>query len=88
MTVRKNITLSENEYEIISDFASANGYTFSEFLRKVSLNFIKKHEEMTLLEFLNSNCKYVSKEEQIEFDNLDIDFNDLNGEELSLEDVL
>ncbi len=88
MSVRKHITLSENEYQIIYDYAIKNGLTFSELIRQSTLNFIKKSENIDLLEYMNNNLKAVSTEEREELDALDIDFNDLNGVELKVEDVL
>lgn len=88
MTIRKNISITKSEYDLISSFAMKNGYTFSELLRKSALRLIKQEENMSLLEYLNKTCEYVSNEEQKEIDSLNIDFDDLSGEELKLEDVL
>ncbi len=88
MTIRKNITLSKNDYDTISDFANANGYSFSEILRKATLNFIKQEEELQLSEFLFSHVDSVSKEEQKEIDALNINFDDKSGRELDLNDIL
>ncbi len=86
--IRKNISLSENEYEIIYDFAKKKGYSFSEILRRGALSYIKREEELDLVKFLNEHLDYVSEEEQREIDALNIDFNDLSGEELSIDDFL
>ncbi len=87
-SVRKHITLAENEYQVIYDFALKNGFTFSELLRQSALNFIKKSENIDLLDYMNANLSAISQEEREELDALDIDFNDLNGVELRVEDVL
>ncbi len=88
MSVRKHITLADNEYQVIYDFALKNGFTFSELLRRSALDFIKKSEDIDLLDYMNANLKAISPEERKELDALDIDFNDLNGVELRVEDVL
>lgn len=87
-SVRKHITLAENEYQVIYDFALKNGFTFSELLRQSALNFIKKSENIDLLDYMNANLSAISQEEREELDALDIDFNDLDGVELRVEDVL
>lgn len=86
--LRKNITVSENDYNIISEYAKKNGYTFSEFLRKSALNFIKRKNDMNLLEFLNENCRKVDEEEQKELESMNLDFADTSGKEIELKDVL
>ena len=88
MSVRKHITLSETEYQVIYDFALKNGFTFSELLRQSTLNFIKKSESIDLLEYMNANLSVISEEECEKLDALDIDFTDINGVELSVKDVL
>lgn len=87
MIVRKNITLKQEDYDLISNFILKKGYNFSEFLRETALKRIKQ-EEISLLDFLNSNISLLSKEEQLEIDSKNIDFSDISGEELKLEDVL
>ena len=87
MIVRKNITLKQEDYDLISNFILKKGYNFSEFLRETALKRIKQ-EEISLLNFLNSNISLLSKEEQLEIDSKNIDFSDISGEELKLEDVL
>ncbi|WP_036459100.1 hypothetical protein [Mycoplasma leonicaptivi] len=88
MTIRKNITLKQEDYDLISNFISKKGYNFSEFLRETALQRIKQEEETSLLDFLNSNISSLSKEEQLEIDNKNIDFSDISAVELKLEDVL
>ncbi len=86
--IRKNISLADSEYQVISDFAKKNGYSFSELLRNATLDYIHKEEELDLVKFLNAHLDFVSEEEQREIDDLNIDFNNLNGEELSIDDFL
>ncbi len=88
MRIRKHITLTKDEYQIIYDFAIKNGYSFSEILRKLALDFIKKTEQLDLLDYMNANLSPVSADERRELDALNIDFNDLSGAELSVDDVL
>ena len=87
MIVRKNITLKQEDYDLISNFILKKGYNFSEFLRETALKRIKQ-EEISLLNFLNSNISLLSKKEQLEIDSKNIDFSDISGEELKLEDIL
>ena len=88
LTVRKHISLKEDEYELIEKNARLLGVSFSEFLRKAALLFIEQKEELSLKEFLNKHCEYISKEEQAEIDSLKIDYSDLNGEEMNIDDLL
>lgn len=87
MIVRKNITLKQEDYDLISNFILKKGYNFSEFLRETALKRIKQ-EEISLLDFLNSNISLLSKEEQLEIDSKNINFSDISGNELKLEDIL
>lgn len=88
LTVRKHISLKEDEYELIEKNARLLGLSFSEFLRKSALLFIQQKEELSLAEFLNKNCEYVSKEEQTEIDAMNIDYSDLDGEEININELL
>ena len=45
-TVRKNITLKEEEVIIFNDYCKKTGQTLSELLRNSALKFIKEVEEM------------------------------------------
>lgn len=87
-TVRKNITLPSSTYEVINNFAKKRGVSFSEFLRDTALKEIAKSENLDLLEYINSNCTFVDKQEQKEIEELNIEFDDLNGKELSLDELL
>lgn len=87
MSLRKNITISEEDYEIIMDYCRKAGTTFSEFLREAALFMIKKNEEMDLYSYLVKNTDYVDEQEQAEFNEMNID-SEANGRELTLDDVL
>ena len=86
--VRKNITLSVTAYETINDYAKKCGMSFSEFLRDTALKAIAKSENLSLLEYINENCTYMDKHEQEEIEALNIDFDNLSGKELSLDELL
>ena len=49
-TIRKNITLKEEEAIIFNDYCKKTGQTLSELLRNSALKFIKEVEEMDLAE--------------------------------------
>ena len=87
MTLRKNITIEEEEFSIISRYCKKLGKSFSEFLRDAALNEINKAEEEDLYNYLIKNVSFVSKQEQKEFEELDLDF-EAKGKELSLDDIL
>lgn len=87
-TIRKNITLPEQIYKTINVYTQKRGVSFSEFLRESALERIRKNEDSSLLEYLNKNCDYVDDNEQEEFNNLKLNFADINGKELSLNELL
>ena len=87
-TVRKNITMPIDTYEIINNYAKKCGMSFSEFLRETALKTIAKNENLNLLEYLNSNVSFMDSQEQEEVEALNIDFDDLNGKELTLDELL
>lgn len=87
-TIRKNITLPVTAYETINDYAKKCGMSFSEFLRDTALKAIDKSENSSLLEYINTNCTYLDKNEQEEIEALNIDFDNLSGKELNLDELL
>lgn len=87
-TIRKNITMPINVYEIINDYAKKTGMSFSEFLRDTALKVIVRKEDLSLLDYINSNCSFVDEKEQEEIEAMNIDFNDLSGRELTLDELL
>ena len=87
MSLRKNITIDEEEYSIISRYCKKIGKSFSEFLREVALNEIRKVEEEDLYTYRIKNVSFASKQEQKEFEKLDLDF-ETKGKELTLDDIL
>lgn len=86
--LRKNISIDEKEYNIILNYIRSNNISFSEFLRETALTFIKKQEELDLLQFLNDNCEYMSKEENEEIRKMNIDFSEIEGRAIKLEEIL
>lgn len=87
-TIRKNITIKEDAYNIINEYAKKHGISFSEMLWKSAIQKINNDEEMDLLSFMQENCKYVTEEEQIELEEMNVDFSDCSGKELSLDELL
>lgn len=49
---------------------------------------VPKNESMSLLEYLNTTCSYIDKQEQHDTEALNLDFFDLSGRELSLDELL
>ena len=88
-TVRKNITLPENQNAVIERFVRNKGISFSEFLRIAAIEKIEREVKKELLEFLQENCEYVAEDEQKYFDDLGIDFSDTSDmKELDIDDVI
>ena len=87
MSLRKNITIEEEEFSIISRYCKKIGKSFSEFLRDSALSEIRRAEEIDLYNYLIKNISFVSKQEQKEFEKMDLDFEE-KGRELSLDDIL
>ena len=87
-TIRKNITLPVTAYETINDYAKKCGMSFSEFLRDAALKTIVRSENLSLLEYINANCAYIDRHEQGEIEALNIDFDNLSGKELTLDELL
>ena len=85
-TIRKNITLKEEEAIIFNDYCKKTGQTLSELLRNSALKFIKEVEEMDL-----ADCKKMDKAEGEEIakiiKNIETDEDD-EGVELTLDEIL
>ena len=87
--IRKNITLTKEQNNMIEKAAKINGVSFSEFLRNSAIKEIKRQNDLDLAEFLKTNCKKASDEEQKEFESIDFDLFDVEDfEELSLDELL
>lgn len=87
-TIRKNITLPVTTYETINNYAKKCGMSFSEFLRDSALKVIVNSENLSLLEYINANCDYMDRNEQEEIEALNINFDNLSGKELTLDELL
>lgn len=87
-TVRKNITMPITAYETINEYAKKCGVSFSQFLRDAALKAIAKSDNLNLLEYLNAHCAYMDNSEQSEIQALNVDFDDLDGKELTLDELL
>ena len=88
--IRRHITLSPAENEIINNFIKKQGVSFSEFLRFSALKNIKESENLSLKEYLDRYCEKVDEEEQKELDELmkNINLEEDEGSEITLEDFL
>ena len=89
-SIRRHITLSPTENEIINNFIKKQGVSFSEFLRFSALKNIKESENLSLKEYLDRYCEKVDEEEQTELDELmtNINLEEDEGSEITLEDFL
>ena len=89
-SIRRHITLSPAENEIINNFIKKQGVSFSEFLRFSALKNIKESENLSLNEYLDRYCEKVDEEEQKELDELmkNINLEEDEGSEITLEDFL
>lgn len=87
-TVRKNITIESELYDTINNFARQRGMSFSRFLRESAIKEIRRAENLSLLEFLQDNCVFVSDDEQRDIAGLDIDFSDTNGKSIDINELL
>ena len=87
--IRKNITLTVEQNNMIEKAAKIKGVSFSEFLRNSAINEIKRQNDLDLAEFLRDNYKNASDEEQKEFESMDFDSYNLDEfEEISLDELL
>ena len=89
-SIRRPITLSPADNEIINNFIKKQGVSFSEFLRFSALKNIKESENLSLKEYLDRYCEKVDEEEQKELDELmkNINLEEDEGSEITLEDFL
>ena len=87
MTLRKNITINEDDFLTISRHCKKIGKTVSEFLREAALETIAQSEQLDLYDYLIKNLPFVSDEEQAEFEALALNF-ETQGRELKIDDIL
>lgn len=90
--LRKSITISPEENQLILDYARKVGKSFSEVLRTATISYIKENEKKDLAAFLAEHCDYVSKSEQQDFDNiiekLKRETQNDSGKEIKVSDLL
>lgn len=70
MTVKKTITLSKEDYDLIKINAQERGKSFSQFLRETALIRIREDDKLTLAEYLRKYTEPVDEEEQAEIDEM------------------
>ncbi|WP_338956114.1 hypothetical protein LDJ98_09605 [Fusobacterium nucleatum] len=89
-SIRRHITLSPTENEIINNFIKKQGVSFSEFLRLSALKSIKESENLNLKEYLDRYCEKVDEKEQKELNEMmkNINLEEDEGSEITLEDFL
>ena len=89
-SIRRHITLSPTENEIINNFIKKQGVSFSQFIRLSALKSIKESENLNLKEYLDRYCEKVDEKEQKELDELmkNINLEEDEGSEITLEDFL
>lgn len=64
ISIKKNITIPEEDFKMIEKFSKKVGKSFSEFLRFATKEYIKMQEDLDLKEFLLEHCEYASLEEE------------------------
>ena len=89
-SIRRHITLSPAENEIINNFIKKQGVSFSEFIRLSALKSIKESENLNLKEYLDRYCEKVDEKEQKELNEMrkNINLEEDEGSEITLEDFL
>ena len=88
-SIKKNITIPKEDFEIIERYSKSVGKSFSEFLRFAAKEYIKIQENMNLKEFLLENCDYVSSQEEEEILNIIKEFDsEDSGKVLKVDDFL
>ena len=86
-SIRRHITLSPTENEIINNFIKKQGVSFSEFIRLSALKSIKESENLNLKEYLDRYCEKVDEKEQKELNEMrkNINLEEDEGSEITLE---
>ena len=89
-SIRRHITLSPTENEIINNFIKKQGFSFSEFIRLSALKSIKESENLNLKEYLDRYCEKVDEKEQKELNEMmkNTNLEEDEGSEITLEDFL
>ena len=89
-SIRRHITLSPTENEIINNFIKKQGFSFYQFIRLSALKSIKESENLNLKEYLDRYCEKVDEKEQKELNEMrkNINLEEDEGSEITLEDFL
>jgi hypothetical protein len=89
-SIRRHITLSPTENEIINNFIKKQGVSFSQFIRLSAFKSIKESENLNLKEYLDRYCEKVDEKEQKELNEMrkNINLEEDEGSEITLEDFL
>ena len=89
-SIRRHITLSPAENEIINNFIKKQGVSFSQFIRLSAFKSIKESENLNLKEYLDRYCEKVDEKEQKELNEMrkNINLEEDEGSEITLEDFL
>ena len=86
---RHNLLFSDEEWQAIIDKSKELRISASEFVRKTMSKEIEEQENLGLLKYINKNCEYMSRKEELEIMKIveGLDPEDV-GVELSIEDIL
>lgn len=87
MLLKKEIAFASDDYEAIHQYCEKTGKSLSEFLIEAAFHEIERLEENNLLQYLINHVPFVSKEEQKEIDELELDFTKV-GKEITWDDIL
>lgn len=87
---RHNILFPEGEYQEIKDYCKKIGISVSQFIRELAIGKVREAEDRNLLNFINSNCSFVTAEEEQEIDNFMKNYDRSKDEfvEVDLDDIL
>lgn len=87
--LRKNITISNDDFLILSSFAKKINISFSELVRKATLKYVEEQEELELSDFLRTNYPFASDEEEAELTEIlkTLDLEE-SGKEIRIEEIL
>ncbi|MGL4567515.1 MAG: plasmid mobilization protein, partial [Fusobacteriaceae bacterium] len=74
----------------IKDYCKKIGISVSQFIRELAIGKVREAEDRNLLNFINSNCSFVTGEEEQEIDNFMKNYDRSKDEfvEVDLDDIL
>lgn len=86
---RHNLLFSDEEWQDLVDKSKELRISVSEFVRRTMSKELMKNEEIDLLNYIDSNCDFVSIEEEKELmEILNATAPNDKGVELTIEDIL